>query len=764
VIGRRGLVALALAALAAAYAGSVVPTDRTPLSALSLVAGHPVGRTQLRGGARLRFGAPDPAAGTAALSARLALLPAGAEAAAFVDGGQVVVDLPEVAREAAADVARLLLREGAIEFREVLADGSLSPEVGLDRRDVAAAEVGRDEYAPEPFLLVTFTADGAQRFAALTERLVGRKLAILVDGAVVSDPVVQEPITGGQARITAGAERAGHPQLDVATLAAALGGPPLPPGLALAGSEAVAPTVTAGQQAAARSLFVGAVGLAVFLLAWALGARSPAPAPISAPAAPAAADGAFRPRPAGPAGRGAPPALLRLLVTLAGAAALPLLGYLPLGVPGVDAGGLAALGGPPLHPFLFGVAPIVTGLVAVEVFALLVPPLRRRRLAGAAARRPLLVAGAGAALVAAALQSWGVAAWLAGFPAVLTARPGLPLVAGVFAAAAAGTAVIAGLWWLAGRFGLGGGYSTLALGTAGASLVGLWRADAAAGAGPAAALWTIGLTAAVAGVALVVLRRPAAADGVTLRRPTSGTVPLPALHQLHVALLWLQVPVWSFSERYPAAWLVVWFLVLGGLTVLAAWLFSRPALLAPLRARAGLAPPAAPPRGLFWRALIPSLLLVWLLAAVGGLTPHLGLALAGYDLALVVVAVAVLLDLAAEWRGRRAVRDAVPVWPLQRVQATDVALSALAARGVPAFVRAAHHRSLLHVFGPHVPATIHVPAAQAAAAEATLRRLLLGDAPAAPAPAPTPAPTPAGDAPPTETTTTGGSPTHAAAR
>ena len=48
----------------------------------------------------------------------------------------------------------------------------------------------------------TLTGEGSRRFAEVTQRLVGQRLAIVLDGVVQSAPVIEEAITGGQGQIT----------------------------------------------------------------------------------------------------------------------------------------------------------------------------------------------------------------------------------------------------------------------------------------------------------------------------------------------------------------------------------------------------------------------------------------------------------------------------------------------------------------------------------------------------------------------------------
>ena len=87
------------------------------------------------------------------------------------------------------------------------------------------------------------------------------------------------------------------------------------------------------------------------------------------------------------------------------------------------------------------------------------------------------------------------------------------------------------------------------------------------------------------------------------------------------------------------------------------------------------------------------------------------------DLTVLVVGTAVVLDLAKEWRFRRAHPELARAWPVHRVYAIQPALQALQAAGIPAFPRGLHHRTLLQLFGPYVPVTLLVPEEKAEEAE-----------------------------------------------
>jgi preprotein translocase subunit SecD len=70
--------------------------------------------------------------------------------------------------------------------------------------DLATARVSIDQTTSEPYVSVTFNEAGARVFAEVSEKNVGRRLAIILDGSIHSAPVIRERIPGGQAQITGG--------------------------------------------------------------------------------------------------------------------------------------------------------------------------------------------------------------------------------------------------------------------------------------------------------------------------------------------------------------------------------------------------------------------------------------------------------------------------------------------------------------------------------------------------------------------------------
>lgn len=78
----------------------------------------------------------------------------------------------------------------------------------LERRPVLSGETVRDarvaisNYDNTPYVSISFDSLGADRFARITTRNRGRRLAIVLDDTVQSAPVIREAITGGEAQIT----------------------------------------------------------------------------------------------------------------------------------------------------------------------------------------------------------------------------------------------------------------------------------------------------------------------------------------------------------------------------------------------------------------------------------------------------------------------------------------------------------------------------------------------------------------------------------
>ena len=74
--------------------------------------------------------------------------------------------------------------------------------VDVDGGDLTDARAGNNPQTGEWVVNFTFNSVGARRFADVTPRNVNHRFAIVLDGKVISAPVIREPITGGRGQIS----------------------------------------------------------------------------------------------------------------------------------------------------------------------------------------------------------------------------------------------------------------------------------------------------------------------------------------------------------------------------------------------------------------------------------------------------------------------------------------------------------------------------------------------------------------------------------
>jgi preprotein translocase subunit SecD len=139
---------------------------------------------------------------------------------------------------------------------------------GLTGRYLASAALqfgsGATAGLSAPQVLLNFNSEGAELFAKITAANVGQTLAIFLDGQPISTPIIQEPITGGQAsingRFTAGEARDLVNNLNLGAL-------PVP--ITLESSSSIGPTL--GALAITADVMAGLIGFAIvglFMILW----------------------------------------------------------------------------------------------------------------------------------------------------------------------------------------------------------------------------------------------------------------------------------------------------------------------------------------------------------------------------------------------------------------------------------------------------------------------------------------------------------------
>ncbi|MFC7703633.1 protein translocase subunit SecD [Plastorhodobacter daqingensis] len=181
-----------------------------------------------RDGERLRLGIPDAALDRLASDAaarslevirhRIDQVGVAEPQISRVGGDRILVQLPGVENPAqlrallgsTALMSFHLVDEGAITARPGFSlmparDGGMiavEDRVALSGEHLVSAASGFDQQTGQPIVTFRFDTAGALEFGRITSANVGRQFAIVLDGEVLTAPVIQQPIHGGSGQIT----------------------------------------------------------------------------------------------------------------------------------------------------------------------------------------------------------------------------------------------------------------------------------------------------------------------------------------------------------------------------------------------------------------------------------------------------------------------------------------------------------------------------------------------------------------------------------
>lgn len=146
---------------------------------------------------------------------------------------------------------------------------TLKAEVALTGDDLVNAQVamGSPEQ-PQPYVAIEFSPTGRQLFGDLTTKNTGKRMAIVLEDIVDSAPVINEPITGGNASITMGGSRTREEMIkDANQLALVLKAGALPAPITFREEKTVGASLGKDALAAARSAsMVGILLVFAFLM------------------------------------------------------------------------------------------------------------------------------------------------------------------------------------------------------------------------------------------------------------------------------------------------------------------------------------------------------------------------------------------------------------------------------------------------------------------------------------------------------------------
>ena len=136
--------------------------------------------------------------------------------------------------------------------------GDMWQNTELGGAQLKGATVDFDYNTGAPYVSLNFDSEGAELFGEMTEAHVGQQIAIFLDGGVISSPVVQQAIYGGDAIIT------NIGDLDEAkVLAQRLNAGALPVPIELISQQTVGPTL--GAVSLERSLNAGLIGMLLII-------------------------------------------------------------------------------------------------------------------------------------------------------------------------------------------------------------------------------------------------------------------------------------------------------------------------------------------------------------------------------------------------------------------------------------------------------------------------------------------------------------------
>ncbi|MFI3170767.1 MAG: protein translocase subunit SecD [Eubacteriales bacterium] len=172
-----------------------------------------------------------------------------------VGDDRISIEIPGVTN--ANDILEELGQPGTLEFQDENGD------VVLEGTDIETASAGTQQNsttgANEYVVSLTMTDEGAEKFAVATEANIGKQIAIVYDGEIVSNPTVNTAITGGEAIID-GLES--YEAADTLASTIRIGG------LKLQLEEISSKVVGAqlGEEAVETSLMAGIIGIAIVFI------------------------------------------------------------------------------------------------------------------------------------------------------------------------------------------------------------------------------------------------------------------------------------------------------------------------------------------------------------------------------------------------------------------------------------------------------------------------------------------------------------------
>lgn len=178
---------------------------------------------------------------------------------------RIIVELPGLTdTKQAVDLIGKTAQLNFMEVIETTTPESATPsatlkETGLTGADLESAQVVFEQNGGKPAISLQFTKEGGDKFEEITKRNIGKPVVIVLDNEIVSDPTVQEAISGGSAQITGSFSLDEAKKISIQLNAGAL---PIP--INLVEERTVGPTL--GADSIRKSLIAGIVGISAVLV------------------------------------------------------------------------------------------------------------------------------------------------------------------------------------------------------------------------------------------------------------------------------------------------------------------------------------------------------------------------------------------------------------------------------------------------------------------------------------------------------------------
>ena len=160
--------------------------------------------------------------------------------------------------------AQKALQEGKEIPNNPLLSQDIYASTQLTGRYLERAQLEFDQTTGEPIVSLVFNKEGSDLFAQITKENVGKVLAIYLDGAPITTPVIREEITGGRAQISGSMS-----PKEAKVLVGRLNSGALPVPIHLLSTQTIGPSLGAeALNAGVRAGIVGLIAVAIFLLFW----------------------------------------------------------------------------------------------------------------------------------------------------------------------------------------------------------------------------------------------------------------------------------------------------------------------------------------------------------------------------------------------------------------------------------------------------------------------------------------------------------------